>query len=81
MTTWNIEAHSYAGTNLPTGYRARSMSHLRRQLQALATERRVGELKYRYELDDKNEEAVVVHAYFDGRNGGRRRFLRLRRQA
>jgi hypothetical protein len=79
MTNWNIETHNYAGTDLPEFYRTRSVDHLRRQLQRLASDRRVGRLHFRYELDERNNEAVVVHAYFDGRNGRRRRFMRLRR--
>ena len=79
MADWNVEMHSYAGTNVPAAYRASSMNALRLTLQKLANERRVGKLHYRYELDDRNEESTVVHVYFDGRNGRRRRFMRLRR--
>lgn len=79
MAHWNVEMHSYAGTNVPSAYASKSMDHLRRQLQQLANERRVGQLHYRYELDGNDDQAEVVHAYFDGRNGRRRRFMRLRR--
>lgn len=79
MAHWNVEMHSYAGTEVPASYASKSMDHLRRQLQALATERRVGLLHYRYELDQHDDQAEVVHAYFDGNNGRRRRFMRLRR--
>lgn len=79
MAHWDVEMHSYAGTEVPAYYVSNSMDHLRRQLQQLANERRVGELHYRYELDKHDDQAEVVHAYFDGKNGRRRRFLRLRR--
>lgn len=79
METWNIEAHSYAGTDLPESYRVKSVSLLRSRLQELAYDRRVGQLHYRYELDEHHDKAVVIHAYFDGKNGRRHRFMRLRR--
>lgn len=79
MAHWDVEMHSYAGTDIPAYYRAQSMSGLRAQLQSLADERRVGELHFRYELDELDDEALVVHAYFTGHNGRRRRFMRLRR--
>lgn len=79
MTNWNVESHSFAGLDVPPFYRAESMDQLRSQLQRLATRRRLGQLHYRYELDERNDHAVVVHAYFDGYNKRRRRFMRLRR--
>lgn len=80
MTTWTVEKHGYAGTDVPAAYRASSINALRLTLQKLANERRLGELHFRYELDEQRDEANVIHAYFNGNNGRRRRFMRLRRE-
>lgn len=63
-----------------------TLPELRSRLQALADEVPVharkqypyGPLDYRYECDE-DDRVSVVHAYFKGHNGLRRRFMKLRR--
>ncbi len=63
-----------------------SISQLRRWVQAKADAKKVrvdrpaiGEVTYRYQLAEDGT-VNVVHAYFIGRDGKRRRFMRLRRE-
>lgn len=63
-----------------------SLKELRDRLQALADDASTGRppgyeygaLDYRYECD-KRDYVTVVHAYFVGRNGLNKRFMKLRR--
>jgi hypothetical protein len=38
---------------------------------------KLGELEYRYELDDEDEEVIVVHAYFRDKHQNLQRFARV----
>lgn len=83
-TAWHVEqAHQVAH---PVTINSDTLVELRERLQALADAvpahaRRhypYGPLEFRYECDE-NDFVTTVHAYFKGRNGLRRRFMRLRR--
>lgn len=66
---------------VPVELRAYTLDDLRSQVQAIADSKTlnpVGEIFYRYELD-YDERARIVHCYFQGRDGRRKRFMRLRR--
>lgn len=69
--------------NMPDSIECANLDELRSELQALAdayiaTEENpsLGELEFRYELDD-NDEPCVVYAYFYNKYGDRARFSRL----
>ena len=58
-----------------------SVAELRSLVQRMADERpekQLGEISFRYELDN-HENPCVVHCYFKGRAGVRKRFMILRR--
>lgn len=82
MTTrWIVQkSHKVAG---PDEYEVNSLEELRQLLQEradsyIATEEHppLGELEYRYELDD-GDEVFIVHVYFYNKYGDRARFARL----
>lgn len=68
---------------MPESIEASSLRELRQSLQDLANEYRpaphapsLGELEYRYELDD-NEEVIVVHSYYRDKYTTLQRFARV----
>jgi hypothetical protein len=70
--------------NMPDDIEAASLDDLRKSLQDLADTYRptdhspsLGELEYRYELDDEDEEVIVVHAYFRDKHQNLQRFARV----
>lgn len=72
--------------DVPAYVEAATIPELRRWVQDKADSKKVrsdrpaiGELSYRYNLDAAGE-TIVVHAYFIGSNGLKRRFMRLRRE-
>lgn len=81
---WDIETSQKV--KAPASIKARSLASLRHKLQALANTYRptndappLGELHFRYELDE-NERPFVVHSFYYNRDGKLSRFIRLRRQ-
>lgn len=80
-TCWIVQkSHKVAG---PEEYWVESLDELRQLLQARADEYistdehpPLGELEFRYELDD-NDQPFIVHAYFYNKYGDRTRFARL----
>lgn len=82
MTTRWIVQKSYKVAG-PEYYDVQNLDELRSLLQAradsyIATEEHppLGELEYRYELDD-GDQPFVIHAYFYNKYGDRTRFARL----
>lgn len=83
-TEWQVEQAHQIGH--PKAINADDLWELRSRLQALADAVPVharrqypfGPLDYRYEADE-DDMVTVVHAYFKGHNGLRRRFMKLRR--
>ena len=81
---WVIETSQKV--KAPKTIRAQTLSFLRTQLQDLADGYRPGEgspplgdLHYRYELDEKDR-VCMVHSYFYNKDRKLSRFIRLRRQ-
>lgn len=80
---WCIEtSHMVA---VPESIEADDLPELRRQVQQIADSKvarpespAIGELSFKYELDDQDE-PVVVHSFFMNRHGKKARFMRLRR--
>lgn len=80
---WNVEtSHMVA---VPQSIEADDLPELRGQVQQIADSKAVrpdrpaiGELSFKYELDDRDE-PVVVHAFFTNLHGKKARFMRLRR--
>jgi len=80
---WRIEtSHMVA---VPQSIEVDDLPELRRQVQQIADSKAVrpdrpaiGELSFKYELDD-HDEPVVVHSFFTNRHGKKARFMRLRR--
>ena len=80
---WCIEtSHTVA---VPQSIEADDLPELRRQVQQIADSKvarpdspAIGELSFKYELDD-NDEPMVVHSFFINRHGKKARFMRLRR--
>lgn len=75
-TQWRIEQSWIV--DHPATINADDLTELRQRLQALADDD-FGVLSYRYECDERDH-VNVVHAYFVGRNGHNRRFMKLRRE-
>lgn len=83
LTNWKTEVSRKV--RVPKYIEATSIEELRSRLQELANTYRVrpgspslGELEYRYELDDQDM-VTTVHAYFVNKEGRRRQFVRLHR--
>lgn len=81
---WVIE--SSQKVKAPKTIRAQTLPFLRTQLQELADGYRpgpdapaLGDLHYRYELDE-NDRPLVVHSYFYNKDRKLSRFIRLRRK-
>jgi hypothetical protein len=78
MITWRLEK-SFIFNLAPT-WIFNDIPELRRAIQAIAdtSEFKVGELKFKYELDEQ-EQPNVVHVSFINSEGRIRRFMRFRR--
>lgn len=83
-TRWVIETSHLVA--IPTHIDANGLVDLRRQVQHIADTKRthtdrppIGDLEYRYELDEQ-ERPIKVHCFFIDSRGKRRRFMRLRRE-
>jgi len=80
---WNVEtSHMVA---IPQVIVADDLPELRRRVQLIADSKvarpdspAIGELSFKYELDEADE-PVVVHSFFINRHGKKARFMRLRR--
>ena len=80
---WNVEtSHMVA---VPRVIEADDLPELRGRVQQIADSKvarpdspAIGELSFKYELDDKDE-PLVVHSFFINRHGKKARFMRLRR--
>ena len=82
-TRWNIEMSHMV--SVPRYIDATTLVDLRSRVQHIADAKKersdrpaIGEIFFRYELDDQDR-AKVVHCYFEDRHQKRRRFMRLRR--
>lgn len=83
-TEWRIEQSWLV--HHPASINTDSLPELRSRLQALADDASTGRppgyeygaLAFRYECDSRDF-VTVVHAYFVGRNGLNKRFMKLRR--
>lgn len=85
MYAWSIETSHLVA--VPRQYTAIDLEDLKRQLQETADSKRlrvdrppIGPLAFKVEYDEAGE-LSVVHSSFQGRNGKRLRFMRLRRVA
>lgn len=78
---WVIESSHMAA--VPDYIDADDLPELRGLIQEIADskkrEPRMGEIEFRYQLDDKDE-VSVVHCYFINRHDKRIRFMRLSRE-
>lgn len=84
MKTWHVEASFKV--RAPEHIRARDVPILRTKLQRLANTYRprensppLGELSFRFELDDQSNEIERVYAYYRNKHGKLARFMRLKR--
>lgn len=80
MFTWIVEQHSCAGKNVPPSYEVESLDQLKQLLTALAEERRLGELTFSARPDPLTGIIDTIHASFIGRDGKKKRFMRLSRK-
>lgn len=83
ITTWVVEEEYIVG--LPPSFEALTLEVLRQELQQSTLRYRtrpdrppIGPLSFRYETDNRDR-VTVVHAYFTGKDGRRKRYARLRR--
>lgn len=81
---WDVETSQKV--KAPETIRANNLSFLRTQLQELADTYRptneappLGDLHYRYELDERDR-PLVVHSYYYNKDRKLSRFIRLRRR-
>lgn len=74
-TEWRVEQSWIV--DHPATINADDLPELRSRIEHLAAPE-FGTLHYRYECDERDH-VKVVHAYFVGRNGHNRRFMKLRR--
>ena len=88
MTTnimaWSIEqSHMVAH---PNDLETESLAELREWVQGFADSKKIradrpamGEISFRYEMDNSTDEVTLVHTYFTNKHGKLQRFMRLRK--
>lgn len=80
MIKWIVEQHNCAGKDVPSFYEVESLSHLKKLMSARAMDHRLGELTFVLKPDPLTGIGDTLHASFIGKNGKKKRFMRLSRE-